>query len=238
MQNYEILGMSDSQSVGMRSYFGRIYNYMAGGLAVSAGTAYLSVREPFFSLFYSVQNNVVNLSVLGWIAVLAPLVMIFMINSAVSKMNASKAGMLFWIFSALMGVSLSNVLLMYTGTSIVNAFLVTAAGFLGLSLYGYTTKKSLASWGAFLTMGLVGVIVAMIVNIFLKSSVMSLGLSIISVFIFIGLTIYDTNRLKYMYDEHMSEEAQKAVAINGALALYLDFINLFRLVLYFMGDRR
>jgi FtsH-binding integral membrane protein len=238
MQNYEMLGLSNAQSVGMRTYFGRIYNYMAGGLAVSAATAYLAVREPFFSMFYSVQNGSVGLSILGWIAVLAPLVMIFMINSAVTNMNAAKASVLFWIFSALMGVSLSNVLLMYTGTSIVNAFLVTAAGFLGLSLYGYTTKKSLASWGAFLMMGLVGVIAAMLINIFLKSGVMSLGLSVISVFIFMGLTIYDTNRLKYMYDEHMSEEAQKALAVNGALALYLDFINLFRLVLYFMGDRR
>ncbi|MBR5129666.1 MAG: Bax inhibitor-1/YccA family protein [Alphaproteobacteria bacterium] len=238
MQNYEILGLNDVQSVGMRSYFGRIYNYMAGGLLVSAGTAYLAVREPFFSLFYSVQNNNLGLSLFGWMAVLAPLMMIFMINSAVAKMNAAKASVLFWIFSALMGVSLSNVLLMYTGDSIVQSFLVTAAGFLGLSLYGYTTKKSLASWGSFLMMGLVGVIAAMLINIFLKSSALSLGLSIISVFIFIGLTIYDTNRLKSMYYEGMSEEAQKAVAINGALALYLDFINLFRLVLYFLGDRR
>lgn len=238
MQNYEILGMDAHQSVGMRTYFGRIYNYMAGGLLVSAGAAYLATREPFFSLFYSVQNGAVNWSIWGWIAILAPIIMIFSINSAVANMNASKASVLFWIFSALMGVSLSNVLLVYTGASIVNAFLVTAAGFLGLSLYGYTTKKSLASWGAFLMMGLVGVIAAMLINIFLKSGVMSLGLSVISVFIFMGLTIYDTNRLKYMYDEHMSEEAQKALAVNGALALYLDFINLFRLVLYFMGDRR
>ena len=238
MQNYEMLGLSNTQSVGMRTYFGRIYNYMAGGLAVSAGTAYLAVREPFFSMFYSVQNNTVGLSVLGWIAVLAPLVMIFMINSAVAKMNAAKASMLFWIFSALMGVSLSNVLLMYTGASIVQAFLATAAGFLGLSLYGYTTQKSLASWGSFLMMGLIGVIVASLVNLFFQSSAMSFGLSVISVFIFMVLTIYDTNRLKEMYGEYMSEDAQKALAINGALALYLDFINLFRLVLYFMGDRK
>ena len=238
MQNYEMLGLSNTQSVGMRTYFGRIYNYMAGGLAVSAGAAYLAVREPFFSLFYSVHNNVPSLSILGWIAILAPLVMIFMINSAVSQMDAAKASMLFWIFSALMGISLSNVLLIYTGASIVQAFLATAAGFLGLSLYGYTTQKSLASWGSFLTMGLIGVIVAALVNIFLQSSVMSFGLSVISVFIFIGLTIYDTNRLKYMYSEYMSEDAQKAMAINGALALYLDFINLLRLVLYFMGDRK
>ena len=238
MQNYETLGLSNAQSVGMRTYFGRIYNYMAGGLAVSAATAYLAVREPFFSMFYSVQNGSVGLSILGWIAVLAPLVMIFMINSAVANMNAAKASVLFWIFSALMGVSLSNILLMYTGASIVQAFLATAAGFLGLSLYGYTTQKSLASWGSFLMMGLIGVIAAALVNLFIQSSVMSFGLSVISVFIFVGLTIYDTNRLKHMYSEYMTEDAQKALAINGALALYLDFINLFGLFLYFMGDRK
>ena len=238
MQNYEMLGLSNAQSVGMRTYFGRIYNYMAGGLAVSAGAAYLATREPFFSMFYSVQNGSVDLSVLGWIAVLVPLVMIFMINSAVANMNAARASVLFWIFSALMGVSLSNVLLMYTGASIVQAFLATAAGFLGVSLYGYTTQKSLASWGSFLMMGLIGVIAAAVVNLFIQSSVRSFGLSVISVFIFVGLTIYDTNRLKHMYSEYMTEDAQKALAINGALALYLDFINLFRLVLYFMGDRK
>jgi len=238
MQNYEILEMNNTQTVGMRTYFGRIYNYMAGGLAVSGLTAYLATREPFFSLFYRVTDNVVSLSLLGWIAILAPLVMIFMINSAVAKMNAVRAGTLFWIFSALMGVSLSNVFLMYTGASIFQAFLVTSAGFLGMSLYGYTTKKSLAGWGSFLMMGLIGVIVAMLVNIFLKSSALDLGLSVISVFIFVGLTIYDTNRLKFMYSEYMPEDAKKAIAVNGALALYLDFINLFRLVLYFLGDRR
>ncbi len=238
MQNYEILGMDATQSVGMRTYFGRIYNYMAGGLAVSGVMAYLSVREPLFGLFYSVQNNVVSLSLLGWIAVLAPLVMIFMINSAVSKMNAAKAGVLFWIFSALMGVSLSNVLLMYTGASVVQAFLVTSVGFLGLSLYGYTTKKSLTGWGGFLMMGLIGVVIAMLINFFFQSGPLNLAISVISLFIFVGLTIYDTNRLKFMYSEYMTEEAKKAVAINGALALYLDFINLFRLVLYFIGDRR
>lgn len=238
MENYNVLGLDNTQSVGLRSYFGRIYNYMAGGLAVSGLTAYAATREPLFSLFYSVQNNVAGLSLLGWIAVLAPLIMIFMINSAVAKMNAAKAGLLFWIFSALMGVSLSNVFLMYTNASIFQAFLVTSASFLGLSLYGYTTKKSLAGWGSFLIMGLIGVIVAMLVNIFLKSSVLDLGLSVICVFIFVGLTIYDTNRLKFMYSDYMSEDAKKAVAVNGALALYLDFINLFRLVLYFLGDRR
>lgn len=238
MENFETLGLSNQQSVGMRTYFGRIYNYMAGGLALSAGAAYLSTREPLFSLFYKVTNGVLSLSVLGWIAVLSPLVIIFMINSAVAKMNAAKAAGLFWVFSALMGVSLSSLLFAYSGASLIQAFLVTSASFLGLSLYGYTTKKSLAGWGSFLFMGLIGVIIASLVNIFIGSSALNFGLSVISVFIFVGLTIYDTNRLKYMYSEHMSDDAQKALAINGALALYLDFINLFRLILYFMGDRR
>lgn len=235
---YNMLSLDGTQTSGMRAYFGRIYNYMAGGLAVSGITAYLSAQDPLFSLFYKISNGMLTLSFLGWIAVLSPLVMMFMINSAVAKMNADKARMLFFVFSALMGVSLSKLLLMYTGASLFQSFLICSASFLGLSLYGYTTQKSLASWGSFLFMGLYGVILAVLVNVFMQSAAVNLAVSVISVFIFVGLTIYDTNRLKMMYHEDMPEDMKKSLAVNGALALYLDFINLFRLIVYFLGDRR
>lgn len=226
------------QSVGMRAYFGKIYNYMAGGLALSGVTAYLGTKEPLFSLFYKMTEQGVSLSMLGWIAILSPLALIFMINSAVSQMHASRAQGLFWLFSGLMGLSFSNIFFIYSNSSIFQAFLVTAGSFLGLSIYGYTTKKSLASWGSFLFMGLIGVILAMVVNIFLKSSALGFAVSIIAVFVFVGLTIYDTQRLKMMYSETDSAAAQNSKAISGALALYLDFINLFRLLLMFLGDRK
>lgn len=238
MGQYDTMPLTETQSVGMRAYFNRIYTYMAGGLVVSAGVAYLTTKEPFFSLFYSVSNGSVGLSVLGWIAVLAPLLMVFMISSATAKMNAERASTLFWIFSALMGVSLSNILLVYTGVSIFRTFLICSAGFLGLSLYGYTTKKSLTGLGSFLMMGLIGLIIAMIVNIFMKSAALDWALSVIGVLIFAGLTIFDTNKLKAVYHDGLSEQAKKSLAVSGALSLYLDFINLFQFLLSFLGDRR
>lgn len=230
------MGLMTEQSTGMRAYFGKIYNYMAGGLVVSGITAYLGTKEPLFSMFYKITDGTMGLTLLGWVAILAPLALIFMISSATAKLNASRAAALFWIFSALMGLSFSNIFFAYTATSIFQAFLVTSASFLGLSIYGYTTKKSLASWGSFLFMGLIGVIVAMIVNIFLKSSALGFAVSLIAVFVFVGLTIYDTNRLKTMYNA-APKEAHDSLAISGALALYLDFINLFRLILMFLGNQ-
>lgn len=235
-QQSENMGLMAEQSTGMRAYFGKIYNYMAGGLAVSGVTAYLGTKEPLFSLFYKVTDGIMGLTLLGWVAILAPLALIFMISSAVKQMQASRASALFWVFSALMGLSFSNIFFAYTATSIFQAFLITAASFLGLSIYGYTTKKSLASWGSFLFMGLIGVIVAMIVNIFMQSSALGFAVSIIAVFVFVGLTIYDTNRLKIMYTA-APKEAHDSLAISGALALYLDFINLFRLILMFFGNQ-
>lgn len=235
-QQSENMGLMAEQSTGMRAYFGKIYNYMAGGLAVSGVTAYLGTKEPLFSLFYKVTDGIMGLTLLGWVAILAPLALIFMISSAVKQMQASRASALFWVFSALMGLSFSNIFFAYTATSIFQAFLITAASFLGLSIYGYTTKKSLASWGSFLFMGLIGVIVAMIVNIFMQSSALGFAVSIIAVFVFVGLTIYDTNRLKIMYNA-APKEAHDSLAISGALALYLDFINLFRLILMFFGNQ-
>ena len=156
----------------------------------------------------------------------------------IGHMRVAKAQGLFWLFSALMGVSLSNIFFFYEDVAIVQAFLVTAGAFAGLSLYGYTTQKSLASWGSFLIMGLWGVILAALVNLFFHSSAVNFAISALSVVIFVGLTAYDTQKLKAMYNDSYSEDQKGALAISGALSLYLDFINLFRLILYFMNNRR
>lgn len=225
-------------SEGMRAYFGKIYNYMAGGLAVSAIVAYFATKQPLLGLFYTQTDASISYSLLGWVAIISPLILVFMISSAVNKLNTSKASMLFWVFSALMGVSLSNIFLLYTNAAIFQSFLVTAGSFLALSLFGYTTNKSLSGLGSFLFMGLVGIILAMIVNMFLKSSTLNFAVSVIGVFIFAGLTAYDTQKLKDVYNGTNDQNVRNAAAISGALALYLDFINLFRLILYFLNDRR
>lgn len=231
-------GAIEKMSDGLQAYFSKVYNYMAGGLAVSGLVAWLTARDPFIGLFYNITPQGASYSLLGWIAILSPLILIFMISSSLNKLNVARAQGLFWLFSGLMGVSLSNIFLLFSGESIFQAFLITAGMFAGVSLYGYTTKKSLASWGTFLLMGLFGVILASLVNLFMQSSALNFGVSVISVFIFVGLTAYDTQTLKNIYSDSDSEEMQSAKAISGALSLYLDFINLFRLMLYFLNDRR
>ncbi|MDY6407255.1 MAG: Bax inhibitor-1/YccA family protein [Pseudomonadota bacterium] len=223
---------------GMRAYFGKVYNYMAGGLALSGLVAYGTVHSPLMNLFYRQTAQGLTYSIWGWVAIFSPLILIFMISSAIGHMRVAKAQGLFWLFSVLMGVSLSNIFLFYQNVAIFQAFLVTAGSFAGLSLYGYTTQRSLAGWGGFLFMGLVGVILAGIVNIFLGSSAVNFAVMVLSVIIFVGLTAYDTQKLKLMYNDLYSDDQKNALAISGALALYLDFINLFRLILYFMNDRR
>lgn len=231
-------GAIERMSEGLQSYFAKVYNYMAGGLAVSGVVAWLTAREPFIGLFYKMTPQGVNYSLLGWVAVFSPLILIFMISSSLNKLKVNRAQGLFWLFSGLMGVSLSNIFLFFSGESIFQAFLITAGMFAGMSLYGYTTKRSLASWGSFLFMGLIGIILASLVNLFVQSSAFNFGISVIAVFIFVGLTAYDTQTLKNMYSETDGEDVRNAKAISGALSLYLDFINLFRLMLYFLNDRK
>ena len=229
----------ERMSDGLRAYFGKVYNYMAGGLALSGLVAYMTVHSSLMNLFYRVMpDGSVTYSLWGWVAIFSPLILIFMISSAIGHLRTAKAQGLFWLFSALMGVSLSNIFLFYQDVAIFQAFLITAGAFAGLSLYGYTTQRSLAGWGSFLFMGLLGVILAGIVNLFFHSSAVNFAVSVLSVIIFVGLTAYDTQKLKMMYDDSYSEDQKKALAISGALSLYLDFINLFRLILYFMNDRR
>ncbi len=232
------VGAIEKMGEGLRTYFAKVYNYMAGGLAVSGAVAYLTAREPFVHWFYRIGPEGVSYSGWGWLAVLSPLVLIFMISSSLGKLNIGRAQTLFWVFSALMGVSLSNIFLFFTEAAVFQAFLVTAGMFAAISLYGYTTQRSLASWGAFLFMGLIGVILASLVNIFVGSGRLDFIISVVAVVIFVGLTAYDTQRLKAMYDEAHDSDTQQALAISGALSLYLNFINLFQLMLSFLNDRR
>ncbi len=223
---------------GLRAFFGKVYNYMAGGLILSALMAYVTTKPALFNLMYTLKDGVYTLSALGWISVIAPFILIFAIGGAVNKENPQLAGTLFWAFSALLGVSMSNIFIMFTAASIAQTFLVTAGAFLGLSIYGNTTKRDLSGWRSFLIMGLVGLIIATIGNIFLESKQISYVVSVIGVFIFAGFTVYDTNRLKEMYASAQTKEQQQSLAIMGALSLYIDFINLFQFLLSFLGDRK
>lgn len=223
---------------GLRAFFGKVYNYLSGGLVLSAAMAYIASHEPVVNWMYTINNNTISPSGLGWVVMLAPLILIFMFGSAVNHANPQKASMLFWVFSALFGLSLGYVFLLYSGASIAQTFLVTAGSFLALSIFGSSTKRDLSSWGSFLFMGLIGVVLASIVNIFLKSSTTDFVLSVIGVFIFAGFTAYDTNRLKAMYYAANTTEQQQSIAISGALNLYLDFVNLFLYLLRFLGDRK
>lgn len=224
---------------GLRAFFGKIYQYMAGSLVLSGLTAYASTQEPLVHLLYTVQPDKVSLSALGWVVLLAPFVLIFMIQNAAGHLNAAKANFYFWLFAALFGLSMGSVFTVYVPSSVVQTFLITAVSFLGLSVWGSATKRDLTGFGSFLVMGLIGMIVAMIVNIFLASSLVSFVVSVLGVFIFAGLIAYDTQRLKAFYYQSVGNpEMQNVVVVTGALSLYLDFVNLFQFLLNFLGERR
>ena len=173
-----------------------------------------------------------------WVVMLAPLGVVFYMSFGIAKMSSSKAQAAFWVFAALMGASLSSIFLVYTGESITRVFFITAGTFAAMSIYGYTTKKDLTKLGSFLMMGLIGIIIASIVNIFMKSTMMYFVISIIGVLIFVGLTAYDTQKIKNMYLVSDSGEVMGKKAVMGALTLYLDFINLFIMLLRLFGQRR
>lgn len=235
-KEYSIYSNSQAIDEGLRNYMLRIYNYMAGGLCATALSAYLIVsNQALWRLFFTPTG----LSGLGWLALFAPLILVFAFGSVLHRGTIGQVQAVFWGFSALIGISLAPIFLIYTGTSIVRVFLITAAAFGGLSLYGYTTKKDLTGWGSFLIMGVIGLIIASIVNIFLKSTGLDYALSYLTVFIFSGLIAYDTQTLRSAYYANgYNEDLVARGAIAGALSLYLDFINLFRALLSIMGDRR
>ena len=215
---------------GLRSYMLRVYNYMASGLALTGIVAYAVASTP-------VLMNAIFGTPLLWVVMLAPLGIVFFMSARIQKMSAGAAQATFWIFAVLMGMSLASIFVVYTGTSIARVFFITASVFGAMSIYGYTTKRDLSGWRSFLFMGLIGIIIASIVNWFLASSALEFAISVIGVLVFVGLTAYDTQNIKQMYVQSDSTAVMSKKAIMGALRLYLDFINLFLMLLRLFGGR-
>ena len=216
--------------VGLRNYMLRVYNYMAGGLAITGVVAYFAAASGFYEQIARTPFI--------WVVVFAPLAIVLLLSYRLQKMSLGGAQATFWGFAGLMGLSLSYIFLVYTGASIAQVFFITAATFLAMSLYGYTTKTDLAKFGSFLMMGLFGIIIASVVNIFVGSSAVQFAISIIGVLVFTGLTAWDTQQIKEMYWEGDGDVIAGKKAIMGALRLYLDFINLFVMLMQLMGNRR
>ena len=223
---------------GLRAYMLGVYNNMVIGLAITGmvafGTSILAGPDlrhltPFGLAIYA--------SPLRWVIMFAPLAFVFFISMRIDRMAASTARTMFFLFSAAMGLSLSSILLVYTGTSVARAFFITSASFGALSLYGYTTKRNLSAFGSFLVMGLIGLVIASVVNLFLQSSGFQFALSCLSVLIFAGLTAWDTQAIKEMYYASDDFEVATKKSVNGALMLYLDFINIFTALIQLTGNR-
>jgi FtsH-binding integral membrane protein len=256
----QAIGQAVAVDEGLRAYMLRVYNYMALGLAITGlaalGIYMLSVTGDMALAAKAVRNGAevparipgglyltqfgyyIYVSPIKWVIMLAPLAMVFVLSFGVDRMRPATAQITFWIFAALMGISLSSIFLVFTHTSIVRVFFITAASFGALSLWGYTTQRDLSSMGSFLMMGLFGVVLASLVNLFMHSSALQFAISVIGVIVFAGLTAWDTQRLKneYLYGA-MDGEAVERSAISGALSLYLNFINLFTLLLQLLGQR-
>ena len=224
-----------ARDAGLRSYMLSVYNYMASGVLLTGIIALLFAPYAGQALLSASGRG---MSGLGWIITLSPLAIVFAMSFGMARMRTSTLQILFWAFAGLMGLSMSTLFLAYTGASIAQTFFATAAAYMGLSLYGYTTKRDLSGFGTFLIMGVVGILVAMLVNLFLQSSALALGISAIGVLLFAGLTAYDTQRIKSLYFQVAGTEMAGKTVVMGALQLYLDFINMFQFLLYFTGNRR
>jgi FtsH-binding integral membrane protein len=227
---------------GLRSHMLRVYNYMASGLALSGIVAILVHQVPalnalFFAVTQTPRGPVMGLSILGWVAVLAPIGLILWASFRMQAMSVGTVKAIYWAIVGLNGVGFTILLYRYTGASLGRTFFITAAAFAALSLYGYTTKRSLSGMGTFLFMGLIGILIAGVVNIFLASSMLHFIIAAAGVLIFAGLTAYDTQRIKEQYSEAYGSDVQDKLAIFGALSLYLDFVNMFQMLLALIGDR-
>ena len=215
---------------GLRQHMLRVYNYMALGLVITGVVAFIVGTTP--ALYVPIFTTP-----LKWVVMLAPLAFVFFFSFRIQSMSAGTAQLMFWAFCAVMGLSLASIFLVFTGTSIARTFFIAAAMFGAMSLYGYTTKRDLTQFGSFLIMGLIGVIIASIVNIFLGSSALQFAISVIGVFVFLGLTAWDTQTIKEQSSEKFDAESQQKLAVFGALSLYLSFVNLFQLLLHLTGQR-
>jgi FtsH-binding integral membrane protein len=216
--------------VGLRTHMLSVYNYMVLGLAITGLVAYFAASTGFYA---SIARTP-----LIWVVMLAPLAFVLVLSYGIQRLNLGTAQLLFWAFSAVMGLSLSAIFLVYTGTSVARVFFITSGTFAGMSLYGYTTKRDLTSMGSFMFMGLIGILIASLVNMFVQSSALDFAISVIGVLVFVGLTAWDTQRIKESYSETDGDVIAGKKAIFGALSLYLDFINLFMMLLRLFGDRR
>ncbi|WP_370228782.1 Bax inhibitor-1 family protein [Cognatishimia sp.] len=224
---------------GLRAHMNKVYGTMSIGMLLTFAVAWAVGTSPNL---LGVFRDPVTLSpnILGWIVMFAPLGMVFLFGAAINRLSAAGAQTFFYVFASVMGLSLSWIFVAFTGFSIAQVFLVTSIAFAGLSLWGYTTKKDISGWGSFLIMGVIGILVASIVNIFLGSGIVSLAISVLGVLIFAGLTAYDTQNIKNTYLQHAhasDEEWLGKAAIMGALSLYLDFINMFMFLLQLLGNR-
>jgi FtsH-binding integral membrane protein len=230
---------------GLRAYMLRVYNWMASGLLVTAIVSYViantSLSELFFNVVRTPRGLATQPTILGMIAMFAPLAFVLVLSFGVNRMSKTSVQALFWVFCATMGASMANIFVVYVGASVASTFAVTASMFAAISLYGYTTKTDLTKMGSFMMMGLIGIIIAGVVNMFLGSGPLALAISVIGVIVFVGLTAYDTQRIKADYIEYAYAEGTDGAAkrsVFDALGLYLNFINLFQLMLQFMGVRR
>jgi Integral membrane protein, interacts with FtsH len=222
--------VSEDIDPGLREYMLRVYNFMAGGLIVSGLTGYIAAQTGFYQQIAGTP--------LIWVVMLAPLAAVLFLGFRIERMSVATAQLTFWFYAILMGLSLSGIFLVYTGASIARTFFIAAATFGAMSLYGYMTGRDLTRFGSFLVMGLIGIILASVVNFFVAAPALEFAISAIGVMLFVGLTAYDTQRVKDIYVEAEGDETISRKALLGALTLYLDFINLFVMLLQFTGERR
>ena len=221
-----------ARDAGLRAHMLKVYNLMASGVLLTGIVALLFANSGMAAQVFTSGG------LLKWLIILSPLAIVFGMSFGQNRMSTGTMQMLFWAFATLMGLSMSTIFLVYTGTSIAQTFFAVTAAFMGLSLYGYTTKKDLSGFGTFLVMGVIGLLVAMLLNAFIfQSSTMAMAISAIGVLIFAGLTAYDTQKIKSIYFHVAGSDMAGKAAIMGALTLYLDFINMFQFLLSFLGTR-
>jgi len=216
--------------VGLRDYMLRIYNYMASALALTGIVAYVFANS---GMYLAIARTPAI-----WLVMLAPLGLVMVLSFGINRLSAAAAQGIFWLYAALMGISLASVFLLFTGASVARVFFITAGTFAAMSLYGYTTRRDLSQFGAFLFMGLIGIVIASLVNIFIGSTALQFAISVIGVLVFTGLTAYDTQTIKEMYYEGDGYEMASKKSVMGALRLYLDFVNLFMMLMQLLGQRR
>ena len=226
-----------ARDAGLRSYMLSVYNYMASGVLLTGIVAMLVANSSLINLIVNPATG--QATPVFWIVLFAPLGLVMWLNFGINRMSAGTAQLLFWLYAALIGVQFSSLFLVYTGASVAQAFFATAAAFLGVSLYGYTTKRDLSAMGTFFIMGVGGLFVAILINLFLRSPGLDLAISVLGVLIFAGLTAYDTQKIKSIYLAVAGNgEAMAKTAVLGALTLYIAFINMFLFILRLMGNRR